>query len=238
MVKKGISKKDTSKSPSKKAESSYLKYLNFKEVKEFLNETTTALVAFSIFLTILMNIFEASYLKEGEVYHQITIFLLFFITLLIGFFIMGYSTKYNNFFIKILGISVFIFPIFFISFLSDGLQQILLQGGYIVLMILSITLSAFTMNLLLKILQNKVFKNSTLFALICLISAVILFIVIKYTQLVSNLAKFIVSIIPFNYLPDTFQILTWGIVIGIIIGLVLAPAYAFIRKFFPTGSLK
>ena len=77
---------------------------NFKEVKNFLEEISTALVAFSIFLVILMNIFEANYLKQGDVYHQITIFLIFFILIFIGSFIMAYSMKYNNFFVKIINI--------------------------------------------------------------------------------------------------------------------------------------
>lgn len=210
--------------------------LNFKDIKLFLDETSTALIAFSIFLAILMGIFEADYLKEGDVFHNITIFALFFIILFIGFFIMSYSTRYNNVFVRTFGFVILLFPIFFVSFLEDGLTQNLIQGGYTLVMLVSIVLSTFLMNMALMILQNKKFKNSSWFAISNLILAIFLFLIIKYTSFVGYFAKLIVKIIPFSNTPDVIQVMLLGLLIGVFIGLVLAPAFVFLRKFFPTNK--
>ena len=71
--------------------------LSIEDVRRFLEETGMSLVAYSIFLTVLMMIFDADYIQQGNVYHKITIFLLFFIILFLGFFIFAYSNKYDNF---------------------------------------------------------------------------------------------------------------------------------------------
>ena len=207
--------------------------LNFEEVKKFLEETGTPLVAFSIFLTALMMIFDANYIQQGNVYHKITIFLLFFIILFLGFFIFAYSNKYDNFFVRIFGIIVFAFPLFFISFLSESLQRNLTEGGYTILLLVSIILSSFLANFVLRYFQYKIFKNNWLFTFICFILAVGMFFIIKSTAFVKIIVKFIILFVPLSKLPDFFQILFMGLEIGIFIGLVLAPSFVVIRKIFP-----
>jgi hypothetical protein len=213
-----------------------IKSLYFGDVKEFLDGIGSSLVAYSLFLTILMMIFDADYIQPDNVYHKITIFLLFFILLFLGFFIFTSSNKYNSVFIKVLGVSILVFPLFLVSFLSENLQQSIASGGYTVLMVISIGFSCFFLIFLLNHLQYKVFKNNLLFVSVCLVLSVIMFFVIKNTSFVKIINDFILKIFPLFTLPDIFQVLFLGMEIGIFIGLVLAPSFVVIRKIFPSSQ--
>jgi hypothetical protein len=215
-----------------------LNLFDFRDIKKFIDFSSSSLVAYSIFLTTIMMIFEADYVQQDNVFHKVTVFLLFFIILFLGFFIFANSNKYENFFVRTFGLIVLAFPMFFISFLADNLEKNILEGGYTLVLLLSIVLSTSLTNLLLKYLQTKYFKNSWCYASLCLFLAVIFFLVIKYTSFVTIISTNIFSLFRISIMPDLIQIIFSGIFIGFFVGLVLAPSFVVIRKIFPkTNSL-
>jgi len=202
--------------------------LNFSELEDFLKKTGPALIALSIFLTVFMDILGASYLNVENIYHSITIFLLWFVILILSFFIMALSDKYKNLIVRALGIFIFIFPFFFYSFLLDKFQNNLMMGGYVVVMLCSSIVSIVLIDALFFFLQNKYFNKNYWFAIVCLVFAILMFFVIRYTVFIA----FVTKLIPFSKIPDFLQVTFIGLEVGAFTGLVMGPAMVIIRKIF------
>lgn len=205
---------------------------DFKEVELYLEKSSSSLVAFSIFVAILISILDSNYFNITESTSKIIYFLLYVIIVFLSVFICFQSQNYKNILIKIMGVVILVFAFAFGSILNEPIKSGLNEGGNVVLFLVFIFLTIITINAIVLNIYHIYFKNNKVLAIVFIILGVLIIILIRTT----NILKSVLSINNFIHLfelPALIQVALIGIEAGVFIGIIMSLILVGISRFLP-----
>lgn len=195
---------------------------NKSQFEIFFNKIGNSLTALSLFLFILFEIFNSKYIKIENIYLNYIIALLFILILIIAFYIFSVGSKYHLF-VKIFSIFVLILPVLFYNILTEDIQTRLVNGGQM-FMGIGALVSILGLCLFLSNQLKKRFKGKKSFYILNLIFAIVMFLLIKFTPLLSLFYNLIPS-------PEGWMgAILFGLKLGFPFGLILPPVFIVMEK--------